>query len=172
MKNLIDWEGVLDIVASLPGHDVTMDPDNFNTSTPGYAEIYKLWVDAGVDPKVVKWTNYYPNKDFDQSIESSFAEQVGVTPLRSWISRIDPGYSAPYHYDVDDNEQEYVKVGKLKRFTCFIHPCVLGQIMYLEDKYYYNQPVGTIVEWSAYNSWHGAMIAGKESYYLFHLLGY
>lgn len=171
MSNQINWATVIANLQGL-GHDVTPDKENWNLETPGYKEILTLWQQGNVNMPSVKWINYYPGKNFNQQVSDVFSNLVGVTAIRSWISLIEPGYFAPLHWDVDDNEAEYLKLGDLKRYTCFISPPVLGHIMAVKDTYLYTRPLGDIYEWDNYREWHGAANAGFTPYYLFHLIGY
>jgi hypothetical protein len=167
----VNWDSVIENLLP-PENEVTTDPAKWKLETPGYIDIYNTWKAAEFNMGAVKWVNYYTGKHFDQKIIDDLAEFVGVTELRSWISRIDPGYFAPWHWDVDDHETEFLKHGKLKRFSCFIKKPAHGQIFILNDVYYYNQPQGTLVEWPQYNDWHAGINAGMSPKYMLHLIGY
>ena len=102
---MINWNIVVNNLSN--GRVVTVDPTRWNMNNPEYAGMLKLWKDNNFNTDSVKWTNYYDTKELEKEI----AEQVGVTALRSWISCVEPGYMTGYHYDIDDNEQEYLKHG-------------------------------------------------------------
>jgi hypothetical protein len=169
---MINWYDIVQSISAKPGKAITADQAIWNMGNPEYSKIYDMWQAGNMNMPSVRWINYYPDIDFDQSVSDEFAESVGVTPLRSWISRIDPGYCAPLHYDVDDNEEEYLKNGELRRFTCFIIHPLIGHVMAVDKEYLYSQPLGTIYNWPNYRAWHGAMNAGLRSNYMFHLIGY
>jgi hypothetical protein len=163
---MINWNTVINNLTD--GCVVTVDPARWNIKNPEYAEILKLWKDNNFNTASVKWTNYYDTKE----LESKIAQELSITPLRSWISCVEPGYMTGYHYDIDDNEQDYLKLGEVKRFSVFISPPKTGQIFILDDNYYYNQPQGTIISWMNYREWHNGINGSLSNKYMFHLLGY
>ena len=163
---MINWNSV---IANLKnGRVVTVDPTQWNMNNPEYAKILQLWKDNNFNTDSVKWTNYYDTKD----IESELAEQFFVTPLRSWISCVEPGYMTGYHYDIDDNEPEYLKLGKIKRYSVFISEPSVGQIFIMGSNYYYNMEQGSILVWNDYRDWHNGINGSLKNKYMFHLLGY
>jgi len=85
---------------------------------------------------------------------------------------VEPGYMTGYHYDIDDNEKEYLKHGTLKRYSVFISKPSLGQIFILGNDYYFNNPQGTILKWGNYRDWHNGINGGLENKYMFHIIGY
>ena len=120
----------------------------------------------------MKWINYYPSIDFDQEIVDRFSSVLGVKVLRAWVSRVDPGWFVPHHWDVDDADQEYLKLGTPRRFTCFMNRAEVGQIIYINDDYLYNQEVGNTYEWNNYKDWHASANCSLSPKFLFNLLGY
>lgn len=169
--NNIDWHNVIDTLVQ-PGVPVTTDPSRWNLDTPGYKDIYAIWQKANFNAAAIKWTNYYPEKHFPASITETIADSLGVGIHRSWISKIDPGFFAPWHWDVDDNEAQYLTKGAVRRFSVFIEPPAHGHIFIIGDRYYFNQPLGTVVEWDNYKEWHSGINAGMTPKYMFHLLAY
>lgn len=167
---MIDW---LTITSKLTdGVEITADKTKWNLNTPGYLEIYKMWEDGNFNMSAVKWINYYPEKHYDKEVESTVALELGIVPLRSWISRIDPGYCAPWHWDVDDNEQEYLTNGKLHRYSIFIEHPKPGHIFIIDDKAFVFQPYGTIIKWDNYRAWHAGSNVGVEPKFMFHIIGH
>jgi hypothetical protein len=77
-----------------------------------------------------------------------------------------------YHYDIDDNEQEYLKHGLIKRYSVFISKPTVGHLFILDKEYIYNKPQGTIVKWGNYRDWHTGINSGFSNKYMFHILGY
>lgn len=163
---MINWNTVISELKD--GKVITIDPSRWNMANPEYKEMLELWKSHDFNTNSVKWINYYDCKD----IEIEIAKKVNVTPLRSWISCVEPGYMTGYHYDIDDNETEYLKLGKLKRYTVFISQPKLGHIFILGEKYYYQQPQGTMLEWNTHREWHNGINGGFTNKYMFHLLGY
>jgi hypothetical protein len=163
---MINWNNVISNLSD--GKIVTVDPDKWKMSNPEYVEMLNLWKRKNFNTASVKWTNYYNTKD----IETKLSEQFNITPLRSWISCVEPGYMTGYHYDIDDNEEQYLKHGFIKRYSIFISESDIGHIFILGKDYFYNKPQGTIVKWSHYKEWHNGINGGLSNKYMFHLLGY
>jgi hypothetical protein len=71
---------------------------------PGLKEVTDLWDKAGYG-STVQWDMFYPGNHFDNNIVKQFAEWAGLTSYtNAWVSRIHPGYFAPIHWDVQDDE--------------------------------------------------------------------
>jgi hypothetical protein len=154
------------------GSAVTVDPDRWNLDNPEYTKILDTWKKANFKLDTIKWTNYYPGKDFTEDVVTYFADVLALKQVhRAWISKIDPGYMAPWHWDVDDNEEEYLKHGTIKRYTVIINQMANGHVLIVGKDYYYNKPDNTIIKWGNYKEWHSSMNGGLESSYLFHILG-
>jgi hypothetical protein len=163
---MINWDSVISNLKD--GRVVTVDPTRWNMNNPEYAEILKLWKDSNFNTDSVKWTNYYDTKD----LEAELAVQLNITPLRSWISCVEPGYMTGYHYDIDDNEKEYLTHGKIKRYSVFINQPSIGQLFILGNEYHYNKIQGSVLEWQNYREWHNGINGSLSNKYMFHLLGF
>jgi hypothetical protein len=163
---MINWNSVIHDLTD--GRVVTVDPARWDMSNPEYKQMLDLWKDSNFNTDSVKWINFYNTKD----IEKDLSEQLGITPLRSWISCVEPGYMTGYHYDIDDNEKEYLKHGKLKRYSVFISQPSVGQLFVLGHEYHYNKPQGTILEWNNHREWHNGINGSLSNKYMFHLIGY
>jgi hypothetical protein len=72
---------------------------------------------------------------------------------------------------VDENEQEYLKSGEIKRYTVMLGPPAMGHIFILGNDYIYNTPIGSIFKWKNYKEWHAGTNAGLTPNYMFHILG-
>lgn len=164
----IEWDN---LIASLKnGKDITIDPNIWDLSNPEYKKILKQWNDANLNLDSVKWTNYYPGQ-FAKEIDDYFCDILNLKYLRSWISCIDPGYYAPWHWDADDNLEKYLEQGTPIRYSVFISkPSVTG-IFVVGDKVYANMPQGSIVKWDKFDEWHAGMNAGLQPKFMYHLLG-
>lgn len=163
---MINWNKV--ITSLVNGDVVTIDPDRWNMKNLEYNQILELWRSHNFNTDSVKWVNFYNCKD----IESIISENLEITILRSWISCVEPGYMTGYHYDIDDNEQKYLKNGNLKRYSIFISQPDIGHLFILGEKYFFNQPQGTILKWDNYKEWHNGINGGFKNKYMYHLLGY
>ncbi len=165
-----NWEFIINNLKD--GSDVTVDPHRWNLSNPEYSKILDLWKQANFNLDSIKWTNYYPEKDFPDGVVSHIAQELNLKHVhRAWISKIDPGYMAPWHWDVDEDEQEYLKHGAVKRYTVIIKQMAKGHLLIIGDDYFFNKPVDTVIKWSNYKEWHSSSNAGLEPSYLFHILG-
>lgn len=167
---MIKWD---DIILTLEnGERITHNPSRWNLSNPEYKKIYSQWEDANFNMSSICWINYYPGEHFDQTIVKEVENHLRITSHRAWISQIDPGYFAPWHWDVDDNIDDYLSKGKIKRFSIFIgnpHP---AHFFTTDSLVFSNTPTGTIYKWENYNSWHAGANAGITPKYMFHILGY
>jgi len=168
---MIDWNSVIAEIAGKEGQIIDYNT-SWKSDNPAYQDIYKILSDAKVDFKTAQWINYYPGKDFSESVVTEFEELVGCKVIRAWISKVTPGHYVPYHWDVDDNESEYLKLGTLKRFSCFITDPVVGQIIMVGDEYLYAKPKGTVYQWPDYKAWHAGTNASLKPKFLFNFLGY
>lgn len=168
----IDWTDIIEKLKNTEGSSVTTNHSRWDTSNNNYNEIEKLWADANFNPNSIKWTNYYPEKHFSQELIidiSSYLRLEGVH--RSWISRVDPGFFAPPHWDIDDHEDEYLKKG-IKRYSIFMNDPTIGHLFILEDEYYFNMPRGSIIHWKNHRSWHTGVNGGLTPKFMLHILGY
>jgi len=170
--NRLDWNEVITNISSQTGADITPDPSIWNLENSEYSKIYKMWEDSKFNFNSIKWVNYYPEKHFSEEITNSVAKYLRINVHRSWISRIDPGYYAPWHWDVDDQEQEYISKGYPKRYSIMMNPPSMGHILILGEDYVFDTPQGSIFRWNNYKEWHSGINAGMTPYYILHILGY
>ena len=164
---MINWNNIIATIDTNRSRDITVDPSVWDLSNPEYEKILTLWKSHNFNTDSVKWTNYY----LDYKIQELFADQLNCVPMRSWISKIEPGYMTGWHWDVDENESLYRSAGDLVRYTCFIDTPKLGHIFLVDDQYYFNMPHGKIIKWNKYNDWHLGTNGGLEPFYMFHLIG-
>lgn len=136
-----------------------------------YRGIIDTWQKSGYDLKDIFWYDYYPGVHFDIDIQDRFANLVNAEPKRVFVSEVYPGRMVPYHWDVEDKEEEWLKQGSLKRWVCFMDEPRWGSILILEDQCLYNIPQGQIWEWDHYRSFHAGAVCGIHKQYLFHFLG-
>lgn len=168
----IDCDGLVSSIIDLPGKDVIPMKAVWDERNPGYGQLFDLWEKSNVWLGSAKWTNYYPGKDYDDSTIGTFEKMLGVKHIRSWISRIDPGYCTPWHWDTDDHEHEYIKLGKLVRFSCHISQPQLGHVFLIGKECHYFQEQGEVYEWSHHRAWHAGMNCGLAPKFMLQFLGY
>lgn len=166
-------KALIESLVTQQGTDITSDVSNWNMNTNGYAEIRDMWRSADFNPASIKWTNYYPDINYTQDLVDDVAKYLRLKGVhRSWISRIDPGYYAPWHWDVDDNEAEYLSNGPIKRYSIMLGKPTIGHVFILDEDHLYNVPEGSIFKWNDYKSWHAGINAGMTPKFMFHIIGY
>lgn len=168
-SDLINWQAIIDDISHKPGTAII--PDREKLASAEYDALFEKWDNCNFNYSSVKWINYY-TEDLCQDVASIFEDLLGVTHIRSWVSRIDPGYSAPWHYDIDDNEQEYLKLGQLRRFVCYIGKPLPGHISIVEDSCHYLEQEGNIYEWTNYRAWHAGANVGLAPKFQYNFLSY
>ena len=155
------------------GHSITTDPDRWNLDTSEYNTIYQMWKDSNFNPASIKWINYYPGKHYEQDLVNNIQSYLGLSGIhRSWISRVDPGYYAPWHWDIDDNEKFYLQKGIPTRYSIMIGESFPGQIFIIGQDHIYNCPEGSIFRWNNYKEWHCGINASMVPKYMLHILAY
>lgn len=127
------------------------------------------WLSAGYKYKNIFWENFRTGNELSESLATEFAKIVNAVPLRVFITRIVPGVTAPWHYDVLPDYSEY---GEVVRYICFIHKAIPGQIIAFKDVTFYNEDIGNIYKWDDTKQWHAAANASLQPYSLFHFEGY
>jgi hypothetical protein len=168
----INWQQLVDSIATQEGEARTYGVDFYQNTDGRFDEVIKLWNQAGYDKSgTVEWINYYPGKHFDELYVKQFEEYVGVKCIRAWMSKIRPGRYAPYHTDIDDHEEEYLKQGELVRFTA--HPCLPtpGQVLIVDNHVFHNEIQGNIYQWPNHLAWHAGGNCSFKPKYLFNFLG-
>ena len=177
-NGLIDWDTVIASIVPRSGDynspstvtDRVADDPNVNLGY--YQDIMETWKKANYDFKNIEWWDYYPGEHYDAGVQEIFANIVNADPRRVFVSEIMPGQCVPYHWDVEDNEEEWLKQGDLIRYVCFIDKQPgFAHAFILEDECFYNMKQGEIYQWNHYRDYHAGTNAGKGPYYLFHFLG-
>jgi hypothetical protein len=166
----INWASIIDSLKDKEGVKSRIQKylsDDIQT------DMRKMFEDSKYCLFSAKWTNYYPGKDFDQSVSDSFGEIVKKSKcVKSWISRVDPGKTAPWHWDIDDNEKEYLSQGDVVRFTCKINPFDPGHITAVGNGVLPKGNVGDIYQWVDHRQWHGSANAGLIPKYQFNYIAW
>ena len=167
LKNIPD-----DLVKPVRNAEFTSDKTMFEESTdPKTMKIMQKWFDCNYNLDSVKWVNYQGIENYGNSITARFADWVGVQPLKSWVTRVDPGCTAPYHPDIEADLFEEQINGQIVRYTCHMCDDGIGAAFFLEDHFFYNQPNGNVYKWDNWLSWHGAVNAGTKPHWLFSFWG-
>ena len=164
---MIDWDNILEEIKDNPGQNA---PFRLPLDEP----VVRKMIDdlKGYPSESIEWFNYYPAVDFNVRVVKEFSDLVEKECVRAWISNINPGKTAPWHWDWDANEQSYLKKGDLVRFHVSISPPSPGHVFMVDDKCFYNERQGTIYEWENHRSYHAGANCGSKPKFLFNFLGY
>jgi hypothetical protein len=159
----IDWQ---QLITHLETQQPYIGPKHkAGDNIPGLNEVIDLWNKAGYGP-TVSWDMFYPGDHFDNNIVKQFAEWVGLTSYtNAWVSRIHPGYFAPQHWDVQDDEP----LPDTIRFHCHMSKPQFGHIFIVEDKCLYNQEQGAVYKWNSRKAWHAGTNCGLVPKYIFNI---
>jgi len=168
----VDWSALLEEIKDKDGDVRSYGVDFYQNKDGRFNEIIDMWKTAGYDKSgTVEWINYYPGQHFSEHYIKQFEEYTDTTGVRAWVSKIKPGRYAPYHWDIDDFEEDYLKQGKLVRFTAHPSKPVLGQVLIVEEDVFHNQPTGNVYQWPDHRAWHAGGNCSFEPKYLFNFLG-
>ncbi len=184
-KDIIDWNSVLMSIKpktgdfNTPGTVVERSSGELDNKTDptsvklkeSYNNIMDTWTNANYDLKHIQWYDYYPGHHFSVDIQTKFSDLVKAEPKRVFVSEVWPGRCVPYHWDVEDKEDEWLKEGRLVRYVCFMDKPKFGHVLILEDQCFYNIAQHEVYQWDSYKSYHAGTNCGSEPYYLFHFLG-
>jgi hypothetical protein len=168
----INWHALIEQIKDQEGDARTYGVDFYQNADGRFNEIINMWQTAGYDKSgTVEWINYYPVRHFDQEFITQFEKYTGTTCLRAWVSKINPGRYAPYHWDIDDYEEDYIKQGQLVRFTAHPVEPTLGQVLIVEEDVFHNQTIGNVYQWPNHRAWHAGGNCSFKPKYLFNFLG-
>lgn len=167
--NKIDWNTIISSVEEKQG----LVLPKLIWPNPHFEEMKKLYIDSNYILDSAEWINYYPDKDYDPVINKMFGDIVNKPRYaRAWISRINPGKTAPWHWDLDDQEEEYLINGKLVRYVCKMNEGGIGQVTILGNHAIKNFQQGDIFQWPDHRIWHGSVNCGLTPKYQFNYLAY
>ena len=166
--HLIDWKNVIDTLQG-PASPAYIKIEDW-AKKKDYNEIHKLWVDADMNIAGVRVSNYEPEQ-IDSSVIPIMEKFLGLTHIESWISKIDPGCMAPYHWDFD-NPAIATLPREPKRFSVHISEFVFGHVFIVEDKICYNYKLGDVIEFPYFRAWHAGANLGLVPKYMYHFVGY
>jgi hypothetical protein len=178
-KNLIDWNNIVELCEKRTDGDhntVTSVVDRSEAKSEGtllsnYRSIMENWRNAGYEFEKIEWYDYYPGHHFSIDVENIISDIVNCVPRRVFVSKVNPGKIVPWHWDVEDKEDEWLSKGKLLRYVVFMQPPEIGHMLPVENHCFYNMPQGDVWEWDYYRNWHAGINLGKTPHYLFHFLG-
>ena len=177
-SNIVNWDEIIKICSEVEGdrrtpidiYDRVLSDTN-NVKLSEYKEVFTKWVCAGYKIPQIEWHDYFPEEHFDILVRDKIAEFLNARPCRVFISKVLPGKIVPWHYDIDDEEEKFLKDGYLKRYTIFIQKPQIGHVLPLEKHCFHMMPQGDVWEWDSYRNWHAGINLSFEPHFLFHFLG-
>lgn len=174
-NGIIDWNKVILEINNTPPayigprHDVGHEVE-------GVDEVVQPIRDAGYKFKAeggnASWGMFFPGEQFSKEVVDKFMKFTGMTSyINCWISKVEPGDIAPWHWDITDDEITLNATGNMKRYHCHIDIPRDGHTFIVEDKCFYNEAQGNVYQWPDRKSWHAGANAGLEPKYLFNIWG-
>jgi hypothetical protein len=166
--NAIDWTQVVANIENLEGIVLP----KLIWPNPHFSKMRSMYENSNYIMDSAEWINYYPDQHYDEILNKEFGKTVGkLRYARAWISRINPGKTAPWHWDLDDGEEEYLKEGKLVRYSCKMSEGV-AQVAIVGNTAIHGGMIGDIHQWPDHRLWHGSVNAGLTPKYQFNYLAY
>ena len=167
-SHIIDWKHVINTLEG-PGNPAYIKPEEWSNKKD-YSEIHQLWLTANMNIPGVKVHNYEPEM-FDSTVTAKMEKLLGLTHIESWISRIDPGCMAPYHWDFDNPQIAELK-DIPRRIAVHISEHAFGHVFIVEDHISYNYKIGDMLEFPKLRAWHAGANLGLVPKYMYHFIGY
>lgn len=165
----IDWAGIIkSIEDQSPAHRGTSYKKG--DGVDGVDEMAELWESAGYGDNA-SWDFFFPDVNFDRQIVSNFENWAKIPKKRqgrgiSWISRINPGKCAPWHWDAT-TDYRTLRINTKIRLHCHIQPPTDGHFLFIDDACLYKKKLGDTYRWKNRNLWHGGINGGNIPMYTF-----
>lgn len=165
-----------DLINQCTRHEVTPYFGNMDLSPDDlfykdHLKQKKLAEDAGYTKNnSIEFKHYYPKKHFNQDFIKEIESITNTKNLLSFVSEIQPGKCAPWHWDINPWLHEYPD-GDIHRYVCFIDTPKYGQAFMIEDECFYMETQGNIYKYPSLDSWHAGFNAGLETKFLFTFTG-
>jgi len=172
-SNIINWdEIILQCANSEP--DYIGPSHKKEDNIPGLDQVATIWEKAGYknlsEGGTVGWGMFIPGKQFDERSVTKFCELFKIDQYHTaWISKINVGHFAPWHWDVNDHEVELSKLPPKVRFHSHISKPQFGHVFIANGKCFYNQQQGSTYKWGDRRYWHAGTNCGLEPKYIFNL---
>jgi hypothetical protein len=174
-SHIIDWNNVVKEIENIPPAYVGPRHD-VDSNIEGVNEVIVPLKKAGYifrkDKGNAGWNMYFPGIQFSADIVEKFMSFVNLKNCMScWISRVNSGDVAPWHWDITDDENTLNLTEEIKRFHCHMDIPRPGHVFIVEDTCLYNQEQGNVYQWPNRKSWHAGANAGLTPKYLFNIWG-
>jgi hypothetical protein len=173
-NNIIDWTTLVKSLKTQEPAYVGPRHKRGDKNALGIDEVAGVWEGAGYVPVYqggnARWDMFFPGKNFSDDVVDAFAKFVGLSSYtNAWISRVNPGDVAPWHWDVTDDEVTLDATSEIVRFHCHIQlpEETIGHSLIVDDQCFYKEAQGSVYKWASRKSWHGASNCGPEPMYLF-----
>lgn len=161
----IDWAK---LIRSLEKQKPASTGTSYKRGDPvdGVDKMADLWEEAGYGNNA-SWDFFFPEVNFDKQIVLDFAKWAGVKKYtNAWISRVNPGHVAPWHWDATNDIKTLSKPTKM-RLHCHMQAPQNGHCLFVEKHSFYREKKGSVYRWSSRNLWHGAINCGIKPMYTF-----
>jgi len=164
--NTIDWNNLVDWLDIDAGYNSSANlPD-----VPPVTNMFNNLKNAGYNMNSIEWLNFYPDKDYDPGVTRLFETYVGATHIRSWISCVKPGKTAPWHWDWHQDDAD-LPFDDVVRYTANISPWHPGQAFFVKDGICYNDAVGSVYQWDHYTDYHAGVNASMVPKFQYNYVG-
>lgn len=174
-SSYVDCQALINELSAKQGKIETGIRDDYDPNHPqvkDYLYLKNLAEVSGYNKAgSVRFEHFYPGLDFDQSIADNFGKFVNATPKMIWVSKIMPGYCAPWHWDIIEHENEYRKEGEVVRFHCHLSKPKPGHVFMIENKAFYMEEQGNTYQWNDLRAWHAGSNVGLEPKWLLTFTG-
>lgn len=173
--SIVDWQEIIKEIKDIPGDQKNLRFFEMLSSKNQYKYIFNQLKDANFNLNSIEWINYYPGIHYQSSVDEVVKTWLDLKGIhRAWISRVNPGFYAPWHWDVDDQEKEYLKKGSIKRYSGFLDHQLnnIAHAFVIENDYVVNTKQGEFIYWKNHRSWHAGMNAGISPKFMYHILGW
>ena len=145
-------------------------PDNKKLISDDHS-YWKDLLNCDYNWNTIRWQHFNLNDSFNDIVEK-ISNLLKMRMLRCFVTRLDPGYVVPYHWDLCDvNLRTENNLDKIFRYTCFLNSPNIGSIFIVDDKCFYNEKQGDLYKWNHYTNFHGAFNIDATPHYLFHFIG-
>jgi hypothetical protein len=133
--------------------------------------IFKIYREVKYPLSIALWKNYYPDIHFDREICNKIVNFLNEKDfVAAWVSQIDPGYTAPWHWDVNSIETDWHKQGTIGRFSAVISDTDPGHASVIGKSIIHMGKPGDMYQWPDHRSWHSGMNSGLTSKYQFNII--
>lgn len=170
----INWDSLVEsVINQEPAYVGPRHRDD--DDVPGIAEVANVWNTGGYKLREhggnAQWDMFFPGQNFDPEIATQFAKYVGLESAETayvWVSRINPGNVAPWHWDVTDDEVTLDLKDRV-RYHCHIQrpEDTIGHTLIVEETCLYMPAQGSVYKWPSRKSWHGGSNCGPNPMYTF-----